>query len=70
MWDAVLPMMRSIAGASSGFTTLPRDMAVNGERHGLYARTGKPCFVCGAKVITYRHGRRPRITFACSACQK
>ncbi len=70
MWDALLPMMRSIASASSGFTTLPRDLALQGERHWVYARTGKPCFVCGARVITYRHGRPPRITFACPECQK
>jgi endonuclease-8 len=70
MWDALLPMMRSIASASSGFTTLPRDMAVNGERHWVYARTGKPCFVCGATVISFCHGRPPRITFACQECQK
>ena len=70
MWDALLPMMRSIASASSGFTTLPRDLAVGGERHWVYARTGRPCFVCGTRVITYRQGRTPRITFACPECQK
>lgn len=70
LWDALLPMMRTIARASAGFTTLPRDLATNGERHWVYARTGKPCFVCGTRVVSYRHGKPPRITWACPECQR
>jgi endonuclease VIII len=36
---------------------------------GVYGRTGKACFRCGALIVSKRHGEQNRRTYWCPACQ-
>jgi endonuclease-8 len=38
-------------------------------RHGVFRRAGKPCWVCGTKIVMDRQSST-RVTFWCSRCQK
>jgi endonuclease-8 len=42
--------------------TVPEGLAV-------YARAGRPCRRCGARIVSFHQGEHARITYACPSCQ-
>lgn len=42
---------------------------LDGQRHWVYGRSGKPCLRCGAMVLMRRQGDLGRSTYWCPACQ-
>jgi endonuclease-8 len=44
--------------------------SLDGGRHWVYGRSGKPCRVCGAAVGMRRQGATARSSYFCPACQK
>ena len=43
--------------------------SLDGERHWVYGRSGKPCRVCGAPIELRRQGAQGRSTYYCPRCQ-
>ncbi len=74
IWKDMGPLMRAGMVDRRIVTTLPKDRphktgkAQVGEEHYVYRRNGKPCWVCGAKVMK-QEGFGGRNLFWCPVCQ-
>ncbi len=66
LWTALLPLMQ--ASADQFGPTVTR--AINGDRHWVYRRRGRPCFICGSPIAMIRQGELSRATYYCPACQR
>jgi endonuclease-8 len=74
MWKDAGPLMRAGMVDRRIVTTLPKDRPhkkgapLKEETHYVYRRNGKPCFVCGTKVMKME-GFAGRNLFWCPVCQ-
>jgi endonuclease-8 len=74
MWKDLGPLMRAGMVDRRIVTTLVKDRPTKstkaevGEEHYVYRRNGKPCFVCGTKVMKME-GFAGRNLFWCPVCQ-
>jgi len=69
LWQKLIPMMEHAAASSGPIVTLPPEMATERDRTWVYARSSRPCFVCGTTIRMFRQGDLKRTTFACATCQ-
>ena len=70
IWRALVPMMEKNSASSGPIATLPSHLATERDRTWVYARSSRPCFVCGATIRMSRQGDLKRTTFTCAKCQK
>jgi len=74
IWKDVGPLMRAGMVDRRIVTTLAKDrphktgQALKEEAHYVYRRQGKPCFVCGTKVMKME-GFAGRNLYWCPVCQ-
>lgn len=74
MWKDAGPLMRAGMVDRRIVTTLPKDrphktgQALKEETHYVYRRQGKPCWICGTKVMKME-GFAGRNLFWCPVCQ-
>jgi len=69
IWEKLVPMMKRASTSSGPIKTLPSHLATERDRTWVYARSSRPCFVCGTTIRMSRQGDLKRTTFSCEKCQ-
>jgi formamidopyrimidine-DNA glycosylase len=76
LWNILIPLMKKGARQSgpvitrTGVTGVSRKRIKPSDRHWVYQRQGKNCYLCGMGVRMIRQGKNRRTTFFCPLCQK
>jgi endonuclease VIII len=69
IWEKLVPLMKRASTSSGPITTLPSHFGNERDRTWVYARSSRPCFVCGTPIRMVRQGDLRRTTFSCAKCQ-
>lgn len=73
LWDFTLPLMQAAARSTGPIRTLPLNLR-RGKKgrdalNFVYFRNGRPCFLCGTKLLRTVQGDLDRSTYFCPKCQ-